>query len=153
MDYIVLGPRLTVPLDSLVGFIVDSRDKRYGEIFRIGWMRYDSDSELTFVHHICPDGDHYTSKSRHFRAGEWTLSTRQNPDVAPPRIFYSSQDDTPMCTRMSLQGEGPLDFLRALHIHKRSLEEVSRDYALLFGKSFPLRTDQNNCGNTHNGHS
>lgn len=152
MDFIVLGPRLTVPLDSLLGFIVDSQDKRYGQLFRIGGMKYESDSELTYIHHICPDGEHYTSKNRNFKSGEWTLSARQNPDVAPPRIFYYRQDDTPMCNRMSLQGEGPLDFLRAIHIHKQPIEKIFNEYALLFGKPFPLRTDQNNSGNNHNGH-
>ncbi len=153
MAVIVLGPRLTVNSDDLVGFIIDPQDKRYREIFRVGDIHYDCSNGITLIHHICPDGDHYASRNVTFRTeGEWMLQTNERPDVGPPCFFYRHIDESPVCVRMSSQGEGPLDFLRSLRAHNVSLAGIAQDYRLLFGQEFPLRTDQSNFGNTHNGH-
>ena len=145
-------PKAPIPDDHLVGLIVDSRDRRHGEIFRVGAMWEDDMRWWAYINHICTDGTTYTS--RYFSPGfsAWQIESIKNsenpkvrgliPDVGPPALYYRFPNSDLLASQiMSANGRGfehlISAFLEMNHgIH--TLDKLRADYLKLFEEPLPL---------------
>jgi len=139
MNYLPIHPRITVPFDALVGLVSDKTDARFGEIFSVGRLWFDEfDTRRFYIHHICPDGVHYSSA--HFTPNSviGDLNLKQAGISSTPRIFYIDER-LPDHLRCSLNGDGLYGlFDTILRLDKNLIRKMQGDYRLLFGEDFPL---------------
>ena len=129
MDFLYVTPRITVFVENLAGIIMDPKDKRFGEMFRVGTITESPDSRWIFITHICTDGVLYPSKHVHPRASSLDIRTNDLPDVAPPELFYRHKDDSPVDVHMRLQGKGFDDLIAQYHSLGTRLRVLRPSYA------------------------
>lgn len=150
VDSIALEPRLTIPIDHLVGLVIDRKDVRFREIFRVGSVIHTPGSLFTDVTHICPDGVLYGARYLHTSVPSWRIPWNERPVVSPPELFYRLDDLTHIQHRMALTGRGFDHFCTQYAALQGDFGKLKADYHALFGEPFP-RISLNNCGNNRNG--
>lgn len=137
--YIHIAPKITVSLEDVIGLIVDPKDKRCGEIFLVRGMKSDESKTWIYLHHICPDGTHYTSRNIHPQAPQLLIPKNLVPEVGPPELYFRHNGEHPLSAIMRQHGKSVFDLERDYKAIKGETVTLRRDYKLLFQEPFPLQ--------------
>ena len=136
--HIHITPKITIHLRDAVGLVIDSKDKRCGEIFLVGNITTDESRTWMYIHHICPDGTHYTSRNIHPQASQLLVQKNLVPDVGPPELYLRHNGEHPLSAIMRQHGKSIFDLERDYKAIRGETGTLHRDYQMLFQEPFPL---------------